>query len=309
MSVPTRCPICETYENSTIVFPANIDQESFSVEVFSARRMPDRRHYQWVRCNTCTLLRSDPVFDIDLEKLYVSSTFDYSIEVEGLSRTYLELLEKACDGNVQGKSLLEIGGGNGFVLEVALDGGFQSVAGVEPSIEAISAARIDIKPQLLASIMKENLVPDNSFDVVAMFHTLDHLPDPVDTLKLAYKSLKAGGVMVVAIHNEGSWSAKLLRERSPIVDVEHTHLYSKKTAELIFAKSGFVNVTSGPYKNHYSLAYLIHLIPIPSSLKKFLLNSWFGGLMRRLKVRVGLGNMYVIGSKMAPPLFQGSGLL
>jgi SAM-dependent methyltransferase len=309
MSVPTCCPICETYGNSTIVYPASIDQESFSVEVFSARRMPDRRHYQWVRCNKCLLLRSDPVFDLDLEKLYVSSTFDYSMEVEGLSRTYFELLEKACDGNVQGKSLLEIGGGNGFVLEVALAGGFQRVAGVEPSIEAISAARADIKPRMIASIMKENLVPEGSFDVVAMFHTLDHLPDPVDTLKLAYKSLKVGGVMVVAIHNEGSWSAKLLRERSPIIDVEHTHLYSKKTAELIFTKSGFLNVTSGSYKNYYSLAYLIHLIPIPASVKRFILKSWFGALMHRLKTRVGLGNMYVIGSKMARPPFRGTGLL
>jgi SAM-dependent methyltransferase len=309
MEIATKCPICESLGNAVPVYLSNVDESSFSTEIFSARRLPDRRHYQWVRCNACTLLRSDPIFDIDLEKLYVSSTFDYSAEVEGLSRTYFELLEKACDGDVQGKSLLEIGGGNGFVLEVALEGGFQIVAGVEPSIGAITAARDDIKPHMIASIMKENLVPDNSFDVVAMFHTLDHLPDPVDTLKLAYKSLKVGGVIVVAIHNESSWSAKLLRERSPIIDVEHTHLYSKKTAELIFTKSGFANVKSGSYKNYYSLAYLIHLIPIPSTLKKFILNSWFGGFMRRLKVRVCLGNMYVIGSKMDLHLIRSAGPL
>ena len=90
MEIATKCPICETLNNSISVYPSNVDANSFSTEVFSARRLPDRRHYQWVRCNSCTLLRSDPVLDVDLEKLYVESTFDYSTEVDGLKKTYFK---------------------------------------------------------------------------------------------------------------------------------------------------------------------------------------------------------------------------
>ena len=297
MEIATKCPICETLNNSVAVYPSNVDDQSFSTEVFSARRLPDRRHYQWVRCNTCTLLRSDPVLDVDLEKLYVESTFDYSTEVDGLKKTYLKLVLKALGKKRLRDSVFEVGGGNGFFLEAAKDGGFKNVAGVEPSTEAINVARADIKPFMIASMMKEHVLPDNSFEVGTMFHTLDHLTDPVSTLKDCFHALKPGGVFVVAVHNERSWSARLMGEKSPIIDVEHTHLYTRASGEALFRKIGFVEVKSGAYNNHYSLAYILHLIPISRTFRKKVLESSIGNLLSKIKVVVPLGNMWIAGTK------------
>lgn len=297
MEITTKCPICETLGNSVPVYPSNVDETSFSTEVFSARRLPDRRHYQWVRCNKCTLLRSDPVLDVDLEKLYVESTFDYSTEVDGLKKTYFNLVKKALAEKQFSKSIFEVGGGNGFFLEAAKDGGFVSVAGVEPSTEAISAARSDIRPYMIASMMKSGVLTSGSFEVGTMFHTLDHLSDPVGTLKDCLEALESGGVFVVAIHNERSWSARLMGERSPIIDVEHTHLYTRKSGEALFRKVGFIDVRSGAYSNHYSLAYILHLIPISRTFRKKVLESWIGTLLGKIKVIVPLGNMWVAGTK------------
>ncbi len=297
MEIATECPICESLGNSVPVYPSNVDESSFSTEIFSARRLPDRRHYRWVRCNKCTLLRSDPVLDVDLEKLYVESTFDYSTEVDGLKKTYFNLVKKALVGRHFGKSIFEVGGGNGFFLEAAKDGGFAEVAGVEPSTEAINAARADIKPYMIASMMKPDVLRSNSFEVGTMFHTLDHLSDPVATLKDCMEALESGGVFVVAIHNERSWSARLMGERSPIIDVEHTHLYTRKSGEALFRKIGFIDVRSGAYNNHYSLAYILHLIPISRSFRKRVLESWAGTLLGKIKVVVPLGNMWVAGTK------------
>ena len=297
MEIATRCPICESLANAVPVYPSNVDETSFSTEIFSARRLPDRRHYQWVRCNKCTLLRSDPVLDVDLEKLYVESTFDYSTEVDGLKKTYFNLVKRALGGKNFKKSIFEVGGGNGFFLEAAKDGGFASVAGVEPSTEAIKAARADIKPHMIPSMMKPGVLADNSFEVGTMFHTLDHLTDPVSTLKDCADALQKGGVFVVAIHNERSWSARLMGERSPIIDVEHTHLYTRKSGEALFKKIGFIDVRSGAYNNHYSLAYILHLIPISRSFRKRVLESPIGTLLSKIKVVVPLGNMWVAGTK------------
>ena len=297
MEIATKCPICETLSNSVSIYPSNVDANSFSTEVFSARRLPDRRHYQWVRCNSCTLLRSDPVLDVDLEKLYVDSTFDYSTEVDGLKKTYFKLVLKALGGKKLRNSVFEVGGGNGFFLEAAKDGGFAKVAGVEPSTEAINAARADIKPFMIASMMKAGVLPDNSFEVGAMFHTLDHLTDPVSTLIDCFTALKPGGVFVVAVHNERAWSARLMGERSPIIDVEHTHLYTRKSGEALFKKIGFVEVKSGAYNNHYSLAYILHLIPISRTFRKKVLDSAVGTLLSKVKVVVPLGNMWIAGTK------------
>lgn len=297
MEIATKCPICESLGNAVPVYPSNVDETSFSTEVFSARRLPDRRHYQWVRCKSCTLLRSDPVLDVDLEKLYVESTFDYSTEIDGLKKTYLKLVNKALKGKSFKKSIFEVGGGNGFFLEAAKDSHFAEVTGVEPSTEAINAARADIKPHMIASMMKDGVLKENSFEVGAMFHTLDHLSDPVTTLKDCLRALEPGGVFVVAIHNERSWSARLMGERSPIIDVEHTHLYTLKSGEALFRKIGFTDVRSGAYNNHYSLAYILHLIPISRTLRKRILESFMGSVLSKIKVVLPLGNMWVAGAK------------
>ena len=297
MEIATQCPICESLGNAVALYPSNVDETSFSTQVFSARRLPDRRHYQWVRCKSCTLLRSDPVLDVDLEKLYVESTFDYSTEIDGLKKTYLKLVNKALKGKSFKKSIFEVGGGNGFFLEAAKDSQFAKVAGVEPSTEAINAARADIKPHMIASMMKSGVLEDSSFEVGAMFHTLDHLSDPVSTLKDCFAALQSGGVFVVAIHNERSWSARLMKERSPIIDVEHTHLYTLASGEALFRKIGFTEVRSGAYNNHYSLAYILHLIPISRTLRKRILGSFLGSVLSKIKVVLPLGNMWVAGTK------------
>lgn len=146
MEIKTRCPICQTYGNSALVYSSNVDIQNISVEVFSARRLPDRQHYQWVRCDSCGLLRSDPVLDINLAQLYEGSTFDYSTEVNGLKRTYFELVRKATGTMVSTHSIFEVGCGNGFFLEAVKDFGFKKIAVTEPSNAAIEAARGDVKP-------------------------------------------------------------------------------------------------------------------------------------------------------------------
>jgi 2-polyprenyl-3-methyl-5-hydroxy-6-metoxy-1,4-benzoquinol methylase len=187
---------------------------------------------------------------VNLTQLYEESTFDYSTEVNGLKKTYLGLVKKAIANDLSLRSIFEVGGGNGFFLEAAKDFGFKKVAGIEPSHAAINAAREDIRPHLIASMMSNSVLPKNTFQVGAMFHTLDHLQDPIQTLKDCLEALEPGGTFVVAVHNERSWSARLLGERSPIIDVEHTYLYSLKTGIQIFEKAGFKNVRSGVYNNH-----------------------------------------------------------
>ena len=297
MELATIFPICESFGNSKQVYPSNVDTETINAEIFSARRLPDRQHYQWVRCLSCGLLRSDPVLEVNLTQLYEESSFDYSTEVSGLKKTYLGLVKKAMGRSFPTHSIFEVGGGNGFFLEAAKDYGFKEIAGVEPSYAAISPAREDVKPFLIARMMSSSVLPSNSFQIGAMFHTLDHLQDPIQTLKDCLGALESGGTFVVAVHNERSWSARLLGERSPIIDVEHTYLYSLTTGIQIFEKAGFTNVRSGSYSNHYSLAYILHLLPISRKFRKFVLGSWVGNFLSKIKIIVPLGNMWIAGVK------------
>jgi SAM-dependent methyltransferase len=243
------------------------------------------------------LLRSDPVFDLDLEKLYRESAFDYQSEITGLKKTYLNIVARNLPAEKMQGSIYEIGCGNGFFLEAAKDAGFNVIVGVEPSNEAISKARSDIRKNLIPSMMKSSLLEINKFDIGVMFHTMDHLADPVSTLTACFQSLKKDGIFIAAVHNEKSWSARLLKAKSPIIDVEHTYLFNKKTAEKLFEKVGFVNIKSRSYMNCYSLAYIIHLIPIPLSIRKKILSGIIGKLLLKIKVTLPLGNLWVSGIK------------
>lgn len=295
--VATKCAICGTFGESKKVFDQNIDEEAFSTDVFSARRLPDRRSYQWVRCKKCELLRSDPILEVDLDELYAKSTFDYSSEVDGLKKTYASITLRSLKPNPARGAVLEIGGGNGFFLEIAKEIGFTKIAGVEPSVDAVASAREDVQPFMIADMLRKESVPNDCFDVVAMFHVMDHLTDPLSTLEICKSSLKPGGTFVVAVHNSRSWSANLMKSRSPIVDVEHTYLFDKDTVRKLFERAGLVEIRVGTYWNKYSLAYLIHLLPISKHIKLPVLSGRLGRVLRSVKVSVPLGNMWASGKK------------
>ena len=293
----TTCAICGTLDNSKLVFKGTVSPEDISYETFSARRIPDRKFYTWVRCLACGLLRSDPVMQIDLTDLYTESSFDYTSEVDGLKKTYLSLIVKMCTSLNPNSRFLEIGGGNGFVLEALVDSGFGNVWGIEPSKPAVAQSRADIMPNMSVEMLTADLIPPASQDVIAMFHVLDHLPDPLESLEIMHSALVPGGTVIVAVHNEKSWSARILRTRSPIYDVEHTYLYSKSSAIKLFEAAKFTAVSARSYKNHYSLGYIIQLFPLPIKIKKYLLKSDLFRFIYKINLRVGLGNMVVVGIK------------
>ena len=62
-------------------------------------------------------------------------------------------------------------------------------------------------------------------------------------------------------------------ERSPIIDVEHTYLYSPATMSAIFRRNSFDVLEVGRVWNDYSLRYLARLAPIPRRPQALLLKS------------------------------------
>jgi SAM-dependent methyltransferase len=288
--IRTRCAICNTEGNSDVRIPSNFDEHSFTTQVFSARRMPDRRYFQWVECKECSLWRSDPIIVLSLEQLYKESSFDYGDEVSGLSKTYLNLFARTKPAN--NPSVLEIGGGNGFFLDALLDKYNAQIAGVEPSIDAVNKASDRVKPHMVTAMMEDGLFSNGKFSQVCIFHVLDHLPNPASTLNQIRDVLADNGSVLIAVHNVDSWSSKLLKSKSPIFDVEHTFLYSKKSLTRLLIKCGYADIQVKGYWNLYSVKYLLQLSPIPLSIKKYLNNNKVASkLTGKILLWVPLGNM------------------
>ena len=295
---PTLCAICRKSGDVDELYPANLNPAAFTTAVFSARRLPDRLHYRMVKCRTCGLVRADPVLPPDeLKVLYQHSSFAYQAEIDHLKHTYGHYLHRLERLGVNKGSLLEVGCGNGFFLEEALSQGYAAVKGVEPSQDAILQANPGIKQHINAGLMENGIFEPESFDVICLFQVLDHLPDPLAVLAECHRLLKKQGFLLALNHNINAISAILFGERSPIIDVEHTYLFSPSTMQQLSEKAGFKVRQQGVVFNAYSLHYLARLLPINENHKKALLSIFEKSHLGEISLKYPLGNQYLVGQK------------
>ena len=280
------------------MYRANFDPADLNPSLFSARRVPDRIHFRMVKCKRCGLVRSDPVIThASLEHLYAESDFTYGEEADDLRRTYGRYLRRLESLGVQKNLLLEIGCGNGFFLEEALAQGYRDVWGVEPSRAAIERAAPAVRDRIRSGLMRPGLFPEAGFDVVCLFQVFDHVADPGVLLDECFAVLKPGGMILAINHNVDAPLARLLGERCPIFDVEHTYLYSPATMTRMFTSHGLVPRQGGTVVNRYSLDYLCRLAPAPAGLKR-LARSWLeSSRIGRWRLWAPLGNLYLVAQK------------
>ena len=294
----TCCPICETNRFDRQVYAMNFDPQNLNGEIFSARRLPDRLHYRMVRCQQCGVLRSDPILPpSELARLYASSKFTYAAEADFARKTYAQYLRRALPLVRSRQRLLEIGCGNGFFLCEARQLGFQEVWGVEPSADAIGQAAEEVRETIRSGLYCRDTFPANHFDIACAFQVLDHAPAPGALLDACLEDLKPGGVALFINHDCGALSARIMGEASPIIDVEHTALFDKRTMRRLFEKHGFHVHDVFSVRNTYPLSYWAKLSPLPAALKSALLALLEATPAGRIPLTVSAGNLGLIATK------------
>jgi hypothetical protein len=130
-----------------------------------------------------------------------------------------------------------------------------------------------------------------------MFQVFDHLPKPGAILDQVRALLSPSGVLLCFNHNVTSLSARILGERSPIVDIEHCYLYSLETMRRLMEQHGFDVVEAGAATNTLSFRHFLHLLPSPRKLRRGLLAAADSIYIGRLPLRIRLGNLYAIGRR------------
>lgn len=99
-----------------------------------------------------------------------------------------------------GGDLLDVGCGDGSFLEVAQAGGFLC-AGTELSEYAAERVRRRLRVPVMTGPVRAIEWPVASFDVVTMWHVLEHLTDPRGDLAIVHRLLRPGGLLVIAVPN------------------------------------------------------------------------------------------------------------
>jgi len=162
--------------------------------------------------------------------------------------------------------LLDVGCGDGAFLEVAQDCGYD-VTGLEPDPVAVEGARSRGLAVHLGTLPCSALAAD-SFDHITLNHVLEHVHDPVATVREALRLLKPGGRLWVALPNlDAQGLARFGPHWIGLEAPRHLTLFTGPSLRRLLVDSGFVDVKTpsqdpdAPFYFHGSTALAEGLDP------------------------------------------------
>ena len=141
--------------------------------------------------------------------------------------------------------MLDVGCGDGSVLKLAQELGWNA-EGVDFDAQAVDAARRKGLSVRLGGLAEQRY-PDESFDLVLMSHVIEHVHDPLATLREIHRVLRAGGTLAVTTPNAGSWGHRHfgLNWRG-LEPPRHLQIFTGNSLAALAGRAGFVqsNVSS-----------------------------------------------------------------
>ena len=296
---PRSCPICKSsYESASFFLKENIEESKINTFSYASRKDPELMNYELSRCNKCDLIFTGyPPTQSNLSANYHEASFDSSIEAEDASDAYGFAFSDLFNSLKSKQNALEIGAGTGTFLEELKKQGFKNVKGIEPSLSAIEAAPKYRQEWIYPGAFDSSLLKNNSYELICCFMTLEHILDPLEIATQSHNLLNSGGAVAFVVHDSDSWINRLLGKKSPIIDIEHLQIFSKKSMLQLLKNSHFERIVIRSFKNKYRLSYWAKLLPLPDQYKKYLLKllSFLG--LSEIKVSINVGNLMAYGFK------------
>jgi SAM-dependent methyltransferase len=158
---------------------------------------------------------------------------------------------------------------------------------------AIDSASNEIQSHLKLGTLDNVSAISEKFDLATLFMTVEHVADPNDAFTSLKNCLSTNGRIAIVCHNRLSFVNRVLRTKSPIFDIEHQQIFSKKGIVFLFQRMDMDVEYVRSFKNTYSLQYWIRLLPIPKSFRGLL--EHLPSVILRKKVSLNVGNIMIIG--------------
>lgn len=199
-----------------------------------ARPHPDQ-HPWLARCPGCDLLFANPQpSDQALEQIYDEHYYGQFGFQEadraahaGLSRmkqaTYRLMLSKAepFTDREAGNRLLDVGCGLGFSLLAARARGWEPF-GLDPAGAKVAGGVHELSERIRSGTL-DSFTPDRPFDLVSLVDVIEHVRDPVETIRRAASLLTPDGALLLATNNSAGFQAR--RAGAGWVHLHRAHLW------------------------------------------------------------------------------------
>ncbi|MEJ2722784.1 MAG: class I SAM-dependent methyltransferase, partial [bacterium] len=163
-----------------------------------------------VRCRGCGLQFAEEYPDIEKAEsvIYCDRYFTKAIEKRGERKgTFAELIAEIESMSKRKGRLLDVGCGDGMLLEVAAKSGWE-VEGIDVSSAAVRYVKEKKGPAVHQGVVEDVAIESGSIDVIVLNHVLEHVQDPRATLMRLRTILAGDGVVRIEVPNATSLSTR-----------------------------------------------------------------------------------------------------
>ena len=225
--------------------------------------------WSFVQCNVCNHIWLNPRPSVsELPTIYpkIYNTYPYIERMNEIVTRFKLLFDWVKLFNIRKKcekiqSYLDVGCGSGKFLKWMNQYGVsrEKVYGVDIFDDELCALRergFKVYPERIEDFTN---MPNDSIDLITLFHVIEHLSDPRDVLIKLRHWLSPGGMLVIETPNVDSIDAHVFKSRywGGYHFPRHWHLFSKDTLGLLLQKAGFevisVQFLARPYTTLMSL--------------------------------------------------------
>jgi SAM-dependent methyltransferase len=158
----------------------------------------------------------------------------------GLGRRWYRFLqERRVFTPCGGARLLDFGCGGGTFLERMHQHGWHAT-GLDMSPTVVQKVRVELGLPIHVGSLPHRDLPPSSFDVVTMWHSLEHVHNPREVLQEAYMLLAPGGRLVVAVPNIESLAFHWFAQAWYGLDLpRHLTHFAPRTLQSMLERTGF----------------------------------------------------------------------
>jgi SAM-dependent methyltransferase len=230
-------------------------------------RLPGTFHL--VRCAECGLLYQNPRPPLEqIGRYYPDHYGSYSSAQQGLrarpgllgwvirrgQKKRCRMLDRAVPApSGRPRRLLDIGCASGLFLEAMQGYAGWQVEGVELNEVAARATSARLGVPVFVGPFEQAHYPDASFDAISMWDVLEHLHDPLASLRELRRILRPGGALFVRVPNAASYVARLCGRYWVGYDLpRHMTVFTPRTLLRALAETGF----NWPVQMFTSASYL-----------------------------------------------------
>ena len=233
----SECPVCNStnIQNHQVILDQSISKESFAI----------------MKCKSCNFQFTNPRPSTKvIDKYYRSEEYIshtdkansiinilYKIARKFAIRSKRKLINKIAKqkkGNI-----LDYGCGTGYFLNEMMKDGWK-IAGVEPNNQAREIAN-QLNNQSIAASLSELKLKNQKFNIITLWHVLEHLHDLNDMIKKLKDILKEKGKIIIAVPNIDSYDQQIFGLNWAAYDVpRHLYHFDQDTMKTLMLKHGLI---------------------------------------------------------------------